>query len=359
MSGFIDRLKQKAVASAVSRHRKDSLMGKFGSNLKSLWQFLDGWKSWLVAVILTIKVVCADCAGIGYIDAILKALGWDPTIVAFDPAQAAMALGVLVAIGHRLAKAVAQYRAGRPLVALLSEAPAAAPILPFPPAAALLLLLGPCGVPILDAQTIDPPTNPPAGYPLSPAPKATIDINTHGLSIITKGERHEYLGGRIIADLAITSQHHASIRADILGAQDGAAAFAIGDYSTYRTVDIIGAYRYQFNSGVALAAAGGATFSIEGETGAPSDARQYTAVVLARLPLPSKTAKSGHLYIGGGWRGEVGGPAAVATLTYPLGPTYFIADYAFPFNDVAAADAARAAVLKFGFSVNVKHLEIK
>ena len=90
-------------------------MGKLGAAASWAWKFLDGWKSWLVAVVATWKLVCQNCAGSGYAETALKAAGWDDVAGAFDPASAAQAFAVMVALGHRLLKAVQQYRAGRPI----------------------------------------------------------------------------------------------------------------------------------------------------------------------------------------------------------------------------------------------------
>lgn len=90
-------------------------MGKLGNAAKKVWNFLDGWKTFIVAIVATYKLMCHDCAGAGYANAIVSALGWDAVTGAFDPAQAAMALGFAIAIGHRLLKAVRQYRTGVPM----------------------------------------------------------------------------------------------------------------------------------------------------------------------------------------------------------------------------------------------------
>lgn len=112
---MFDGIKHAVVGHQVAENRKEALMGKFGPGLKATWNFLDGWKSWIVAIVAVYKLMCATCAGAGYVDAILHALGYDTVTAAFDPKQAAMAFGVLVALGHHLAKAVQQYRAGVPV----------------------------------------------------------------------------------------------------------------------------------------------------------------------------------------------------------------------------------------------------
>lgn len=95
-------------------------MGKLGVGMKALWNFLDGWKSWIVAVVAVYKLACHDCAGAGYIDAAQSALGWNSITGAFDPKEALAAIAVIVALGHRLIKAILQYRAGVPIADLHS-----------------------------------------------------------------------------------------------------------------------------------------------------------------------------------------------------------------------------------------------
>lgn len=96
-------------------------MGKLGAPFKAVWEFADGWKSWAVALVAVYKLVCVQCASVGYVDASLGALGWDRVTGAFDAKEAVAAGAVIVALGHKLVKAVKQYKAGVPVVDLQSE----------------------------------------------------------------------------------------------------------------------------------------------------------------------------------------------------------------------------------------------
>lgn len=96
-------------------------MGKLGPGLKALWNFLDGWKSWIVAIVAVYKLNCHACATSGYLDAAVSALGWNTVTGAFDPVEFLKAAGVLLAIGHRLLKGIKEYRAGVPLADVHSE----------------------------------------------------------------------------------------------------------------------------------------------------------------------------------------------------------------------------------------------
>lgn len=96
-------------------------MGKLGAVPKAVWGFLDGWKSYIVAVVAVYKLVYPQGAVVGGLDATVSALGWDRVSGAFDPQEAVMAAGVLVALGHKLVKAAKQYKAGVPIADLQSE----------------------------------------------------------------------------------------------------------------------------------------------------------------------------------------------------------------------------------------------
>jgi hypothetical protein len=113
--GLISSIKQKLVGREVASNREDAMLGKLGGFMKSVWTILDGWKSWIVAVVAVYKLACHDCGGAGYAVAAIHALGWDTVTAAFDPAQALAAGLVIVALGHRVVKAVRQYRAGVPM----------------------------------------------------------------------------------------------------------------------------------------------------------------------------------------------------------------------------------------------------
>lgn len=203
---------------------------------------------------------------------------------------------------------------------------------------ALLLLPG-----LAQAQEVKAPLS--ASQAAESVEGVTIDVQTWTLALLTRDERREYAGGRVTVD-APAGPLRLFLRADIAGSQSD--HFDFEDYSSFRSVELCGGPRYPFRSGIALAAAGCVTYSIEGSDG-PSDPRIYSALLLARLPLPG----GGYAYAGGGHRGPVGGLAAVASVSYPVGPTRAIVDYDFPLQ-VDAAGQPRPWVLRTGIAVPLK-----
>ena len=178
----------------------------------------------------------------------------------------------------------------------------------------------------------------------------TVDVQTWTLALITRDERREYAGGRVTLD-APAGPVRLFARADIAGTQSD--AFDFGDYSSFRSIELFVGARYPFRSGAALAVAGGVTYSIEGKDG-PADPRIYSALALVRLPLPG----GGYAYAGGGHRGPVGGLAAVASVSYPVGPTRAIVDYDFPLQ-VDAQGAPKPWVLRTGIAVPLKRWTLR
>ncbi len=88
-------------------------------------KLLDGWKCWLVVVILAIAEAAKLIFGVDVSDvvkAILDALGWTTTP---QGAQAATAIAAIIAAVwaaiSRAQKARAQFKAGVPIKGLLSE----------------------------------------------------------------------------------------------------------------------------------------------------------------------------------------------------------------------------------------------
>jgi len=108
-------LKEWLAGRVIAHEVEEARMGKLGAGAAYAWRLLDGWKSWIVAVIATYKLMCASCATAGYLAAVQHALGWDSVTGAFDPSQFAAALAVIVALWHHLYKGVQQYSSGVPL----------------------------------------------------------------------------------------------------------------------------------------------------------------------------------------------------------------------------------------------------
>lgn len=197
------------------------------------------------------------------------------------------------------------------------------------------------------AQTADPKEPPlSASAQADESGAVVIDVQTWTLAIVTRDEQREYAGGRVTFD-APAGPVRLFARGDVTGTQD-AHAFDFGDYRSFRSIEVFAGARYPFRSGVALALAGGVTYSIEGSDG-PADPRLYSLLGLVRVPLPG----NGYAYAGGGYRGPVGGAALVASVSYPAGPTRVLVDYDFPLT-VDSAGQLRPWVLKTGIAVPLK-----
>lgn len=118
--GLFDGPKKFLFGKWVGRTAKEAALGKLGAGPKLAWTFLDGWKSWIVAVVAVYKLWCHDCSSASYADVAMNALGFNSVTAAFDPKEALMAVMVIVALGHKLVKAVQQFRNGTPVVLLNS-----------------------------------------------------------------------------------------------------------------------------------------------------------------------------------------------------------------------------------------------
>jgi hypothetical protein len=191
------------------------------------------------------------------------------------------------------------------------------------------------------ARAEDPP--PPA------APKFTSSLYTGALSILTRGEKREYLAARATVSGPVLKNLGAFARVDATGAQDG-GQLNVEDPSTFRTLELAGGLRYTVRPKLSLAAIGGATYSIEGDEGAPRDPRLFTAAALLRYELGD-----GYVYAGGGHHGPVGGPALLVAASVPVREgTFAIVDFAFPLERNVLRE--KTWVLKLGASQRVKTL---
>jgi hypothetical protein len=113
-------LREWAFARLVAKYCKEASMGTLGSGAKFVWGMLNGWKSWIVALVAVYKLMCANCATSGYLTAVLGAVGWNSVTAAFDPEQFVTALAVFIALFHKIVKAYQEYRAGVPVVDIQS-----------------------------------------------------------------------------------------------------------------------------------------------------------------------------------------------------------------------------------------------
>jgi hypothetical protein len=93
-------------------------------------------------------------------------------------------------------------------------------------------------------------------------------------SVVTQGERQEFIGARLAGDYALTEQLHLVGRLDASRIQDGGTV-VLSDPRTFRSVEVYAGAVYRFRPSFGLAAIAGTTYSIEGRDG-PKDPRQAT-----------------------------------------------------------------------------------
>lgn len=115
MSNFLDGLKKKAIGGVAARVVKNSHDNAKGNAAKA-WQFLDGHKTLIVAVMLAVQRARPDWSGWTYWDATAHALGWDSVAPAIDP-EALFTFGLAAfALSHRAVKIYRELRAGIPVL---------------------------------------------------------------------------------------------------------------------------------------------------------------------------------------------------------------------------------------------------
>jgi hypothetical protein len=116
----LEGIKRALFGRAVARYAKEASMGKLGTAGKAVWNFLDGWKTWIWAVVMALKIAFPQLPVWGYVDAAAGALGWNAVAPAVDPGQLVQWGTFAIAVGHRLKKAIDQSRAGVPIADLHS-----------------------------------------------------------------------------------------------------------------------------------------------------------------------------------------------------------------------------------------------
>lgn len=185
----------------------------------------------------------------------------------------------------------------------------------------------------------------------SAKPEWCAGLYSGALSVVTRGEKREYLSARATVSGPVFKRLSAFARTDVTGTQDG-GGLNLGDPKTFRTIDAAGGLRYPVGP-VEASVVAGATYSIEGDRGRPVDARLFTLAALARVGF----GDGGYVYAGGGHHGPVGGPALLLAASVPVkGGTYSVVDFAFPLTRTVFAE--KAWVLKVGASVRVKTLRL-
>ena len=86
-----------------------------------VWQFLDGWKTWIWAVVVAAKMWWPDLGVWTTVDSLAAWAGWSNVNPAVDPGQLVQWVTFAIAVGHKFLKAVQEYNSGVPVVALLTR----------------------------------------------------------------------------------------------------------------------------------------------------------------------------------------------------------------------------------------------
>jgi hypothetical protein len=187
----------------------------------------------------------------------------------------------------------------------------------------------------------------------SPSPAGwTATLYGGTATVATVGERREFITARLGVSGPLGGRVSAFLRADATGEQDG-GSLSSTDPRSFRALEANGGLSYRVSNNLDLAAIAGATFSIEGATGAPVDPRLYTAAGLLKVPV----YKAGYAGLGGGWYGPVGGYAALFSASIPVGSigAFTVIDYALP---IQTPTGRRPWLLKVGATVRVKTINL-
>jgi hypothetical protein len=188
----------------------------------------------------------------------------------------------------------------------------------------------------------------------SPSPDGwTATLYAGTATVATVGERREFITARLGVSGPLGGHVSAFLRADATGDQDGGSV-ATTDPRSFRALEANAGLSYRVTKNLDLAAIAGATFSIEGASGAPIDPRLYTAAGLAKVPL---SRGRGYAGAGGGWYGPVGGYAGLVSASIPIGNigAFTVVDYALP---IQAPTGRRPWLLKVGATVRVKTINL-
>jgi len=130
--GLSEKLAGWWITRRLKAWKEAAVTGKLTGGAKAAWDALNGWKSVILTVLLTVQLWCksATCPGpldtiVGYADPIIKAIGWNPADAAVAP-TAMLAAGLTIfTFGSAVSKAFREYRAGVPLRHLRSTPPEA------------------------------------------------------------------------------------------------------------------------------------------------------------------------------------------------------------------------------------------
>jgi len=208
--------------------------------------------------------------------------------------------------------------------------------------ATLLLALACLGLPVFAADE-------PCGTPEKP--QACISATAGVVTVATRGERREYADMGAALEAPLPKGLAAFANVDLFGVQDGGSIASTPQ--SFRSVKAeagvgkrAGAFRFNVR--------GGATFSVEGQVGAPIDPRMFDAQAEAELLLEG----GGHLGLHGGHNGTVGGWALGTDVDIPVsGGPAIVAHFDFPLH--ALPGRPRAVVLTAGGRVKVKSFRLR
>jgi hypothetical protein len=180
--------------------------------------------------------------------------------------------------------------------------------------------------------------------PTADEPALAVSLYTGTLGVVTREERREYFTGRVGLLAPIHQNVRAIGRCDLTATQDGGA---LEDPSSFQVVECAAGPEVQLGP-LGVAGVAGVTWNADGDA-TPRDSRLWTVVVLGSVDI----GDGGYFRVGGGHFGPVGGWAAVAAASIPIGGNAFTTvDFALPFDTNALRE--RTWLLKVGASVRVK-----
>ena len=185
---------------------------------------------------------------------------------------------------------------------------------------------------------------------LTPLGETTVSAYTGVASLLTGGEKREYVHGRAVITTPFAGRWAAFFRGDLSATQDAGALDLSTDPRSFRIIEAAAGVRVRLgDSDFAFGCLGGFTFSIEGEQDAPVDPNLWSALCGVRYPI----LKEGYVYVTSGLHEPVGYTGAlVVSVVVPLRDrASAFSDYALPFSRTAFND--RAWTWRIGTAVRV------
>jgi hypothetical protein len=191
---------------------------------------------------------------------------------------------------------------------------------------------------------------PPCGT--SKAPEWCASVVAAPLTLVTNGERREYLGGGLAVDGPLGAGFGLTLSGLATGMQDGGDLDA--NPKSFRAV-LVEARVSRGDGWLQLAARGSASFSIEGQIGAPADSRLFDGEAEARVALDGLrvAATFGHV-------GSVGGLAVGAAIEVPtVGGVPIVARYVWPIVLDERMRGRRPDTLEIGVVARIKSFGLR